>query len=173
MSPPTKASGTRPAFVRSWDTDVTVQRSGVALEEMLRRYGVSGYTRSEDYEQKRIVVAFTIAGRDIRILVDVNQVKRKLLQVPDFARAVQAKPSANRETWTTAQSERVAWRHLVLYVEAGLNAVSAGLLTLEEAFFAHAMLNAPDGAKYRAIDVATAAEQMGRLGAGSGGARAD
>lgn len=152
------------SFVRSWDTDVPVSRSAAAMEEMVRRYGASGFTRSEDYANARIVVAFTIAGRDIRVLVDVPTVERKLLAMEDFRRKVAGKKREERARWQRAQAERVAWRHLLLYVEASLNAVSAGLFTLEEAFFAHAMLTAPDGTQQRAADIALAAEQhMQRL----------
>ena len=146
------------SFVRSWDTEVPVSRTAATLEEMIRRYGASGYTRSEDYASGRVVVAFTIAGRDVRIFVDIPTVERKLRAMPEFEAKRDRRPNDTKAEWTRAQSGRVAWRHLLLYVEASLNAVSAGLLTLEEAFFAHALIQAPDGSQQRAADVALAAE---------------
>jgi hypothetical protein len=146
------------SFVRSWDTEVPVSRTAAAMEEMIRRYGASGYTRSEDYTAGRVVVAFTIAARDVRMFVDVPTVEQKLRAMPEFMQKRNAKPWDNRDPWARAQAERVAWRHLLLYVEASLNAVSAGLLTLEEAFFAYALIQAPDGDKQRAVDLVVAAE---------------
>jgi hypothetical protein len=42
------------------------------------------------------------------------------------------------------QAERVAWRNLVLWVDAALSAAVAGMQTITEAFFAHAVVG-PSG----------------------------
>lgn len=155
------------SFVRSWDTKTPVSNTAGEVEHAIRRYGASGYTRSEDYASGRIVVAFTIAARDIRMMVDVPTVEKKLLAMPDFRRKRDGKSVDDQAVWSRAQAERVAWRHLLLYIEAGLNAVSAGLLTLEEAFFAHALITAPNGEQQRAADIAIAAERhVKQLGSG-------
>jgi hypothetical protein len=38
------------------------------------------------------------------------------------------------------QAERVAWRNLILWVDAALSAAAVGLQTITEAFFAHAIV---------------------------------
>lgn len=48
----------RRRFVKSWDTDVPVSRSKGALEELLRRYGATGFTVSEDYAAGTVLIAF-------------------------------------------------------------------------------------------------------------------
>lgn len=152
------------SFVRSWDTEVPVSRTAATVEEMIRRYGASGFTRSEDYASGRVIVAFTIAGRDVRMFVDVPTVERKLMAMREF-RDKSHRYNSPAE-WQRAQAERVTWRHLLLFVEASLNAVSAGLMTLEEAFFAHALIETPSGPQ-RASDVALTAEAHAkRLSAG-------
>jgi hypothetical protein len=51
----------------------------------------------------------------------------------------------NPTKWGWEQAERVAWRHLVLWVDAACAATNAGMQTMSEAFLAHTLVKAPDG----------------------------
>ena len=145
MSGPKRIPG---QFVKAWDTDVPVTRSKAALEDMLRRYGATGFTVAEDYASRTVVVAFFLRPRpaedpiEIRFPIGYDATLAKLRKMDAFTRRADA----------NAQAERVAWRHLVLWVDAALSAVDSGLYSLQEAFFAHAMIDTPGGRRIRAAD---------------------
>lgn len=159
-------------FVKSWDTDVPVVRTKGALEELLRRYGATGFTVSEDYESRTVAVVFFLRARpdedplEIRFLVSYQQVQDRLQRMPEFTRKVQGMRRSWDEVdqWRKDQAARVAWRHLYLWADAALSAVDAGLYSLTEAFFAHAMIDAPGGhgVRVRAVDAVTALKMLPR-----------
>jgi hypothetical protein len=135
-------------FVKSSDTTVTWSRSRDEVERMLRRYGAKGFSVASDYEARRIVVRFIVPDHPgpgahdvpVQLPVDIGRV----------AEALYGKPKARWRSgkWMTAftpdqmaRAERVAWRHLVLWIDAALSAATAGMQTMTEAFFAHAVVN--------------------------------
>jgi hypothetical protein len=163
-------------FVKSWDTDVTVARSKGALEELLRRYGATGFTVSEDYASGTVLIGFNLPrsielpadkqdSAEIAFTISYNQVLRRLRSMKDFRTKENAKAFSNREAWATEQAARVAWRHLVLWADAALSSVDAGLQSLEEAFFAQHILT--DGVRrLKAADAVAIARKA--IGSGSG-----
>lgn len=147
-----------PTWVRSWDTSVAVGRSSAELETLLRRYGASGYTVSNDYTGGTLIIGFTMPRSwqvpdaepiEIKLAVSYGETLRRLERMPEFVTKRRGK-GANVEAWGTEQAERVAWRQILLWVEAGLNAAAAGIQTIEEAFFAHSVL---PGTQQRVIDL--------------------
>ena len=156
-------------FVKSWDTRVEVSRSKEQVEEMLRRYGATGFTVSEDYESRTVVVVFFLRPQpnvdpmEIRFPISYQQVLDRLRRSPNFRSAVDRKAIAKREEWSREQAERVAWRHLYTWADAALSAVDAGLYSLPEAFFAHAMIDAPGGHRVRAVDAVTAMKLLPKV----------
>jgi hypothetical protein len=50
------------------------------------------------------------------------------------------------------QAERVAWRHLVLWVDAALSAAAAGAQKISEAFLAHTLIRNAEGRTVRVVD---------------------
>lgn len=145
-----------PGWVRSWDTDVPATRSKAAFEELLRRYGATGFTVSEDYASRTVIVAFLLDPGGSREIVDVrlplayDKVLDRLRRMPEFQGSRNRRNNA--DDWQRAQSERVAWRHLLLWAEAALVAVDAGVYTLQEAVFAFTMIDTPNGGKLPAVD---------------------
>ena len=161
-----KASRAAGYFVRSWDTETPVGNTKREFEELIRRYGATGFTVSEDYASRTVVVAFQIAtagggSADVRLPVAYDTVLARLKKMPEFATRIRSKG----DEWARAQSARVAWRHLLLWAEAALAATDAGLYTLQEAFFAHTMIATPNGGLLPAVDVVNAIK---RLPAGGG-----
>jgi hypothetical protein len=150
--------------VKSASTTVPATRTKSELEEMLRKYGASGFTVSSDYASRTVVVAFMMPRTfqdprdqvEIKIPISYVEVEKRLVKLPGNGR----KDSA----WLAAQSERVAWRQLYILCEAALMAAAIGLQTLEEAFFAHQMLSLPNGGTLRAIDAATMAFRQLKAG---------
>jgi hypothetical protein len=156
-----RKSDTGPGWVRSWDTDVPVGRSSAELEALLRRYGAAGYTVSVDYTGGRLLIGFTMPRTwqlkaphvdtiEIKLAISFGETERRLAKLDGFARKKTAKAWTNRESWAREQAERVAWRHVILLVTAGLEAAASGIQTIEEAFFAHSVL---PGTQHRVIDV--------------------
>jgi hypothetical protein len=155
-------------FVKSWDTSVPVGQTKAALEELLKRYGATGFTVSEDYESRTVAVVFFLRARpdedpiEIRLPIGYRQVLDRLRRMREFQTKCNARSSVVREEWAHDQAARVAWRHVYLWADAALSAVDAGLYSLPEAFFAHAMIDAPGGHRVRAIDAVTALKLLPR-----------
>lgn len=150
-------------FIKAADTDVPVSRSKAALEDLLRRYGCTAFAVTQDFEVRRVEVRFmvpdtTAAGApavQVRLPIDVRQVHIALFgtkHVRDAVRHAQLD-----------KAERVAWRNLILWVDAQLSAAAIGLQTVTEAFYAHAVIG-PAGE--RAIDYVPTLMDTRQLGAG-------
>jgi len=155
------------SHIRAMDTKTSPEKSRADIEAALRRYGATGFTVSQDYANRTAVVAFTmprnidsgLAGGavEVRLPVSFKHVRKRLQGIGRF----NYKPDAQQ----IAQAERVAWRQLLLLVEAALASASIGLQTLEESFYAHTMLTLGDGVPTRAIDLVQTVQK--RLGPGS------
>lgn len=152
----TPSTVSRPGWVRSWDTETSVAESQAELEALLRRYGAHGYTVSADYVGRTLVIAFTLPKTwevkqaetiEIRLAVSYGETQRRLEKLDAFVTRARGKRDGG--AWAKEQPERVAWRHIVLLVQAGLEAAASGIQTVEEAFFAHSVL---PGTTNRVID---------------------
>lgn len=148
------------SHVRSHDTKTPVGQTKREFETLIRRYGATGFTVSEDYASRTVVVAFQIvvAGgetADVRLPVSYDTVKKKLFKLSAFA-----SKARRDEPWGNEQAARVAWRHLLLWAEASLAAVDAGLYSIQEAFFAHTMIATPNGGLIQAIDAVNAVKRI-------------
>jgi hypothetical protein len=154
----------RVRFVKAAKTDVPASRSKVQLEDLLRRYGADGYSVAHNYGDSQVVVQFRVPdapGDSRRVLVklpiDIRQVHEALYGAPTGTDAQRQRQME--------MAERVAWRNLILWVEAQLSAASIGLQTVTEAFYAHAVVG-PAGE--RAIEYLPQLLDPSRmLGAGS------
>lgn len=148
-------------FVKSADTKTPVAASQAALEKLLRRYGASGFGFNSDYKEHLIRVTFRVPDTPgsvtivpVRLEISIEAIARALWPTTKVLSA-----------WGWEQAERVAWRHLVLWVDAACSATNAGLQSMSEAFLAHALVKAPDGQIKRVIAMLDDA-------AGEGGYRA-
>jgi len=138
-------------FVKARGTDVPVGRSQAELERVLRRYGATGFGVQQDYLGGIVKVFFRVPDRPgapttipVRLDIDVNEVYNAL------HRARPPKAEQRGEKW--GQAERVAWRQLILWVDAALSAASAGMQPISEAFFAHTLVRADSGKVERMVD---------------------
>lgn len=125
----------RSSFIKAYDTKVSVSNSRAELEKMLRRYGASSFNVAMDFTARRASVSFVVpngvgsAQVPVRLYVETGRVARILF--------------SQKSRFTEAQlekAERVAWRNLVLWVDATLSAAAIGMQTVTEAFFAHAVV---------------------------------
>lgn len=176
------------SFVKSSDTSTSVANSRGELERILRRYGAQGFSVAQDYANHGVTVSFIVPDSlqkdahlvPVKLPISVHRVydamygrPTTLVRIPDAERVqiIAAKGSA---PWNRAvhnpkgydakkleQAERVAWRNICLWVDAALSAAVAGMQTITEAFFAHAVVGAGG---QRMIEVVEEAQQT--LGGG-------
>jgi len=169
------AKTSRP-FVKSADTSTAAVNSRAELDKMLRRYGASAISMSEDIERRQIIVSFIVpdstqknaARVPVKLPISIFAVYDALYGRPT---RYAAKPDGTGwahihdakayDPQKLMQAERVAWRNVVLWVDAALSAASVGLQTITEAFFAHAVVG--DGGA-RMVEVVEAFQSQ--LGAG-------
>ena len=120
------------------DTSVSSERSRAEIEATLRRYKADafGYLSERD----NAVIMFRMGGRHIKFT----------LPMPDAASEEFTRTPAKRDLRTAAAAEaaweqacRQRWRALALVIKAKLEAVAAGITTVEDEFLAHTVL--PDG----------------------------
>lgn len=136
-------------FVKSADTTTAVVASQRELEKILRRYGAADMALGSNWETRVARISFRVPDvPGSKVLVPIR-LEVSIAAVADalgftkgrFSYSSPVKPT--QYGWE--QAERVAWRHLVLWVDAAASAVSAGMQTMSEAFLAHTLVKAPDG----------------------------
>jgi len=127
-------------FVKSADTSTSVSSSQRDLERILRRYGASDFNLGSDWEKRIARVAFRVPdtpGSKVSVPVRLE------VSIEAVGKALFGHSSLSKYGWE--QAERVAWRHLVLWVDAACSASGAGMQTMSEAFLAHTLVRSPDG----------------------------
>jgi hypothetical protein len=137
-------------------TGVSVERSKIELDSLLRKHGASQRVFADDDDAGRAVVGFTFGG------VDEHRQYRLEIPLPkaiDFAtkmvrpsrtrtQVVNCAPEEQRRRHEQACRER--WRAIVLLVKAKLELVALGVSSVEREFLADLVL--ADGATvHRAI----------------------
>ena len=114
-------------------TDVSVERSRNEIERLLVRYGATGFMYA--WEEDNAAIGFKIASRHIRIILP-------LPERADFGRTeVQhRRRSTDAQQRAYDQAVRQRWRALVLIVKAKLEAIAAGISTIEREFMADVVM---------------------------------
>lgn len=124
------------------DTEVSVEKTRAEIERTLVRYGATGFMYGWDGNQA--VIAFKMNDRRVKMMLTLPD-----RDAPEF---VYKKINASHyRTVRTSQQRQAAWeqacrqkwRALSLVIKAKLEAVEAGITTLDDEFLAHVML--PDG----------------------------
>ena len=117
-------------------TTVTVERSKTEVEHILRRYGADQFLHG--WEEGRAIIGFRLKGYPVRMTLPLPILE-------DFEHYARKNGTKTRRTPQAAQSaheqaERQAWRALVLVLKAKLEAVEAGITTIEQEFLADMVL---------------------------------
>lgn len=150
-------------FVKSADTSTSVTNSRGEIERTLRRYGASGFSVSQDYANHRVLVSFVVPNSPdkdalkvpVQLPVDVHRIYDALYGQPkrwDGSVRKDVHDPKGYDAKKLEQAERVAWRNLLLWIDAALSAAQAKLQTITEAFFAHAVVRTDNGSR-RMIEV--------------------
>lgn len=120
------------------DTSVSQDRSRSEIEATLKRYGATSFLYAS--EARGAVVGFVIKDRQVRFMLPMpDRQAREFTHTP--ARGVRRSEAEAEKAWEQAGRQR--WRALALVIKAKLEAVAAGITTIEDEFLAHTVL--PDG----------------------------
>lgn len=118
-------------------TQVSSDRSRAEIERILRRYNATAFAYG--WAERSATIGFTVAGRSVRIELPLpDPDERDFRQTPTGRRRSDA---AREDAYEQAVRQR--WRALVLIIKAKLEAVAAGISTVEREFLADVLL--PDG----------------------------
>lgn len=117
-------------------TTVSQEKSRAEIEATLQRYGATSFLYATNPENA--VVGFIIGGRQVRFTLPMPDPKDRA-----FTHHSRGMRTANAAYGAWEQAGRQRWRALALVIKAKLEAVSAGITTIEDEFLAHTVL--PDG----------------------------
>lgn len=110
-------------------TSVAVSKTKADIEELVQRYGADQFVSG--YRGDIAVIGFTMAGRQIKFLLPLpDKSSREYWYTP--GRGQRRTDKAAHEAWEQACRSR--WRALYLIVKAKLEAVEAGISTVEREF---------------------------------------
>ena len=135
-------------FVKSASTSVPASRSRIELERVLLRYGCDGFGSATDYKAQKVTVWFSVPddlGEDaptvpVKLEIDIHAVHDALYR---------GKLDGTYHLADLQQAERVAWRQLVLWVDAACSAAAAGVQKMSDSFFAHTIITDNEGRQRR------------------------
>lgn len=109
-------------------TSVPVGRTRCEIDELLRDWKATGIQWTDDWEQHRIVLRFHWPYRSKRFIA------RFLLVLPQPKKAGWNGPTQKQLDTKAAQETRTAFRTLLLWLKAALNAVESGIVDAETVF---------------------------------------
>lgn len=124
----TKPKGTRYAE----GTSVSMAKSREEIERLLSRYGATSFMYGTD--ANTAAIAFEMSGRRIRF-----SLKYPTLQSFAYTRNNVERTTATQKAAYDQEIRRL-WRSLTMIIKAKLEAIEAGVTTLEEEFLAQTMM---------------------------------
>lgn len=110
-------------------TEVSVSKSKTEIDQVLRRYGIRECGIMGTETQAAII--FSIGGKRVQVIVHLPD--RRSRKITHTEAGYSRNAAAQKKAFE--QAEKQTWRALVLYIKAGLEAVEAGIRTVEEVFF--------------------------------------
>jgi hypothetical protein len=119
-------------------TEVPSDRSRAEIEATLRRYGATQFAYG--WDQQAATIGFGIGARLVRFRLPMpDPTDRRFTHTP-------GRGQLRNDTARAAEYDRAVrqtWRALALVIKAKLEAVAAGITTVEDEFLAHTVL--PNG----------------------------
>lgn len=120
------------------DTSVSQDKSRNEIEATLKRYGATSFMYAS--EEMAAMIGFRIAGRMVKFVLPMPDPQaREFTHTP--AKGIARSSAEAAKAWEQAGRQR--WRALALVIKVKLEAVAAGITTIEDEFLAHTVL--PDG----------------------------
>lgn len=161
----------RKGFVKAANTTVAPEKSRAEVDRMLTRYGAVGFSYAINIESGEIKIEFVVPDSKkkdapripVRLPISVRRVYDALYGQPTkWTKDGWVFDPAGYDPRKLQQAERVAWRNLVIWIDAALSAATIGVQTITEAFFAHTIV----------VDDGGRTERMAEYVARTGGALA-
>lgn len=116
------------------ETVVPVGRTRDEIERTLARYGAEGFMFGYDHSQGAI--AFVIGGRHVRFQMPMpGREDKTFTHTPTGIARTEAQAQAAYD-----KAVRSRWRALLLIIKAKLEAIDAGIVTLEDEFLAQLVM---------------------------------
>ncbi len=122
-------------------TTVPVERTRAEIERTLSRYGADMFMCG--WHREEAVIAFRMSGRQIQLKINLPPRDSEEFMSTPARRWSRTKEQAYK-AWEQACRQR--WRALALVIKAKLEAVEAGIATMEDEFLAYTLL--PDGTPF-------------------------
>lgn len=123
------------------NTTVDSARSRGEIERILARYGARAFAYARDDEQNAAAIMFKIADRQVRMRLPLPDRSSDEFTLTRHKNPWQRQPvSAEQAEARWEQACRQRWRALALVIKAKLEAVDAGISTVETEFLANIML---------------------------------
>lgn len=150
-------------FVKSASTSTPVRNSEAELKKLLLRYGCKAYAISSNYETGEAVVKFVVPDSQANDAVDIPVMFKVVPKVvydamygrpmkydwnADDGNGGKGKHVHNPNGYNPRaleQAERVAWRQLILWIDAALSVAASGMAGVAETFLAHTLVRGDDG----------------------------
>lgn len=118
-------------------TDVPSDRSRAEIERTLKRYGARAFAYAwEEDDAPVATIAFRLADRQVRMRLPLPDPRDRQFTITPTGKA----RSATAVDAAYEQGVRQKWRALALVVKAKLEAVDAGISTIEREFLADVAL---------------------------------
>ncbi len=125
------------------NTEVSTDRSKQEIERTLQRYGADQFIYGWDAE--RAVVGFRIANRQVKMVLPLPDRNAEAFTCYRQGGVLKRRTSESAaQRWEQACRQR--WRALALVIKAKLEAVEAGISTIEREFLSDIVL--PDGSTF-------------------------
>lgn len=137
-------------------TSVAPERSRAEIERILTRYGATQFIYG--WDEHHAVIGFRMGDRAIRFRLELPDLEADEFRLT-ATRKWRRDEQAQRDAWEQAVRQR--WRALALVIKAKLEAVAAGIVTLEVEFLAQTVI--PDG---RTVAEWLAPQMTAAIGAG-------
>jgi hypothetical protein len=122
-------------------TEVPASRSVAEISELLRRHGASQFVQGWDDDRRMAAIEFMLATRRIRFLLPMPDRRSREFTHQTSRTWIERSEAAADAAYEQAIRQR--WRALLLVLRAKLEAVAAGIVTIEDEFLAQTVL--PDG----------------------------
>jgi hypothetical protein len=118
-------------------TDVPIARSKAEIETLLASYGADQFFSA--WDARAATIGFRVDGRQVKIRLPLPD--RKARDITHTETGKERAPGAQQVVYD--QACRSSWRALCLVIKAKLEAIAAGISTIEREFLADVVL--PDG----------------------------
>ena len=116
-------------------TSVSAEKSKLEIERTLQRFGADQFLYG--WESDRAMIGFRISGRQVRFILPLPpRTADEFL----YTAVKRERRNAAGQILAWEQGTRQRWRALALIIKAKLEAIEAGIVTVEDEFLAQTLL---------------------------------